>query len=691
MDFETLRQKGAHRSGYHLIAKQYQMNQATSETEGTEDRAADPNDRTQEAFLRPLSPQDTAQPATPSDPPARQPQPLKKDLIKIFVERRSSRLRKLQHLDAKKPLKLRQANGSVRSILSWAKRARLDNAQRKAFEVLTATFILSMHEDAEPLHRDDYSTRELRSTYNSFAKEIKRLRYLVRRGKNVPHSALGDQLVCFIHGPGGCGKTTVIDLVMEYAKEYCSYMSNYTFTKRTIVVTAMTGVAATVLLGETTHKALHLCRKRDLSEQDTLPWADTKMVIVDEISFASKKDIININETLCEIRNRWERRYGGIHMVFSGDFRQLEPVGRGLKPLYEVSCAEFDAAINCYIELEGMHRFKKDMAWGRLLKRFRNGTMTLRDILTINSRVIADAAHLPDGIRYASYRNRERDAINSALFEERTHAAFEEGATTNDTVMILASKVQIRNGSNLLVPFTGTRTFWEHCGEDDCKTSRQDGRIDPVLKLYRGSLVMLPCNVDVASGQANGTTATVQSVVTKQTATPKKILLGGKTPVTIVRAEDVDHIVLRHSSSRVEPRTFHVRPRMFDFQCRLPVPELLAATIGEREEVSMRAMQLPVVSTAATTGHKLQGSGVDNILVHDWCMVKNWTYVMLSRVKTLKGLFLRRPLPLDPRKFEMPRSVQRFMEFLRTRSPPDFSQEEYDLLLRSDFEKHLVT
>jgi hypothetical protein len=50
--------------------------------------------------------------------------------------------------------------------------------------------------------------------------------------------------------------TTVIVLIMEYSREYCSYVDNYEFTLRTIIVTAMTGVAATLLLGETTHSAV---------------------------------------------------------------------------------------------------------------------------------------------------------------------------------------------------------------------------------------------------------------------------------------------------------------------------------------------------------------------------------------------------------------------------------------------------
>ena len=40
--------------------------------------------------------------------------------------------------------------------------------------------------------------------------------------------------------------------------------------------------------------------------------------------------------------------------------------------------------------------------------------------------------------------------------------------------------------------------------------------------------------------------------------------------------------------------------------------------------------------------HKLQGSGVNNLFVHNWSYVTNWVYIMLSRVKTQAGLFSRK-------------------------------------------------
>ena len=63
----------------------------------------------------------------------------------------------------------------------------------------------------------------------------------------------------------------------------------------------------------------------------------------------------------------------------------------------------------------------------------------------------------------------------------------------------------------------------------------------------------------------------------------------------------------------------------------------------------------------ATTGHKLQGMSKDKLIIVSWSFIPNWIYVVLSRVHTLKGLFLLRPLPTDCLdRFQVPRELQAF-------------------------------
>ena len=55
--------------------------------------------------------------------------------------------------------------------------------------------------------------------------------------------------------------------------------------------------------------------------------------------------------------------------------------------------------------------------------------------------------------------------------------------------------------------------------------------------------------------------------------------------------------------------------------------------------------QLPMNDNIATTGHKLQGATLTNLIVKSWdYKVTNWIYVVLSRVKQLTGLVLCQPL-----------------------------------------------
>ena len=65
----------------------------------------------------------------------------------------------------------------------------------------------------------------------------------------------------------------------------------------------------------------------------------------------------------------------------------------------------------------------------------------------------------------------------------------------------------------------------------------------------------------------------------------------------------------------------------------------------EEELKCVKMLQLPVNMNNATTGHKLQGMSKDKLIVVSWSFIANWIYVVLSCVRTLKGLFLLKPVP----------------------------------------------
>ena len=443
-----------------------------------------------------------------------------------------------------------------------------------------------------------------------------------------------EQLICCLHGPAGSGKSTVIELVLLYAKEYCSYLPNVIFCHNTIVVTAVTGVAATLICGETMHGALFLNQKQEIEPEQIELWADTHLLIIDEISFVSKSDFQMMHKQLGKLKQEMNKKFGGLNVIFSGDFQQLEPVGRGKLPIYkDNNCPYFIDWVNCYIELNGMHRFKKDVRWGKLLMRMQNGELTKEDVEFINTKVVTvhKSRHLPKDLRYTTYFNRDRDAINTVLFEECCTRLRCHNVSTRDTLIVLADRLEAKTSHGTYEPFHNW-FFWENCGEDDIKFPKDcNGRMDSLLKLNKGCQLMLVFNNNVRRRETNGTTVTLISICLKPNIIPIQILIG-KLPVKAIYASQVVSIVLKHNNPNIIPNTFQLEPIEFRITARILKPKLLQMKEDDCEMVKMKATQLPVISNQATTGHKLQGASINQLFVNNWNYTTNWPYVVLSRL-----------------------------------------------------------
>ena len=74
----------------------------------------------------------------------------------------------------------------------------------------------------------------------------------------------------------------------------------------------------------------------------------------------------------------------------------------------------------------------------------------------------------------------------------------------------------------------------------------------------------------------------------------------------------------------------------------------------------------------ATTGHKLQGMSIDNMIIPAFpnkklrALFKNWEYVVLSRVRTLNGLYLLEKLD-ENESFEPSDDFKKFLVRARAR------------------------
>ena len=80
--------------------------------------------------------------------------------------------------------------------------------------------------------------------------------------------------------------------------------------------------------------------------------------------------------------------------------------------------------------------------------------------------------------------------------------------------------------------------------------------------------------------------------------------------------------------------------------------------------------QLPCVLSLVLTGHKTQGLTADSIILaclasKDKSGLSGWLYVILSRVKTIEGLFLMEKIEQCPSKYIARQDVMREMNRLR--------------------------
>lgn len=128
----------------------------------------------------------------------------------------------------------------------------------------------------------------------------------------------------FLTGPGGTGKSTLIRDVYSHA--------NRTGTE--IQVCATTGCAA-ILLG-CKAKTIHSWAGIGLGGPDSLAkvlgnryakkrWMDVALLIIDEVSMLSDT-LFELLDDIGKAVRRNNQPFGGIQLLFSGDFYQLPPV-----------------------------------------------------------------------------------------------------------------------------------------------------------------------------------------------------------------------------------------------------------------------------------------------------------------------------------------------------------------------------
>ena len=98
-------------------------------------------------------------------------------------------------------------------------------------------------------------------------------------------------------------------------------------------------------------------------------------------------------------------------------------------------------------------------------------------------------------------------------------------------------------------------------------------------------------------------------------------------------------LIVQQLSTLSKTRRFKLEPQNYRVAVTMK-PHHHATT---KLQFTCQMTQFPVNLNDATTGHKLQGMSKDHIIITSWPsggLFRNWEYTVLSRVRTLDGLYL---------------------------------------------------
>ena len=131
----------------------------------------------------------------------------------------------------------------------------------------------------------------------------------------------------FLTGVPGAGKTYVVNKYVEWLRDKGIYPA----------ITASTGIASTHIGGTTIHSFSGIGIEKDLNEYKiekimereklVKKIQNTNVLIIDEISMLDAQTLDNVSKVLKAIKDP-TKAFGGMQVIFVGDFFQLPPVTR---------------------------------------------------------------------------------------------------------------------------------------------------------------------------------------------------------------------------------------------------------------------------------------------------------------------------------------------------------------------------
>lgn len=403
----------------------------------------------------------------------------------------------------------------------------------------------------------------------------------------------------FVTGPGGSGKSMLIKKVYEHALE----------NGKKIQVTALTG-CATVLLNcnaktiyswagiglgnasaETYIKEMYI-NKRTARKA----WTETDVLIVDEVSMLSQKIFELLNEIGKAVR-RSPLPFGGLQLIFCGDFYQLPPVGNRNDQESKNFCFEsmdWETTFSLENQIELIQIFRQtDQEYVDILNQIREGKIKNKTNIILSEMVgrEIDKSLIIEPTKIFPTRSKV-DAINRTKMDMLT-------GNTVTYNMEFHKNMEITKESLLKEKFTEKDIQFE------LTNLSKNLMCDEKVQLKVGAQVM--CIINVRSCTEGSTELELcngsQGIITS---------FCESSGLPIVKFNNGKTIMLNRHFWKSE---------------KIP---------------GIGVSQVPLILAWAITIHKSQGTTMDvaEIDVGQDIFENGQTYVALSRVKSLSGLYL---------------------------------------------------
>jgi ATP-dependent DNA helicase PIF1 len=437
----------------------------------------------------------------------------------------------------------------------------------------------------------------------------------------------------FITGPGGTGKSELIRMIYKHAKSQL---------KKNIHVTALTGCASILLnckaktihswggigLGNGTIKQLVTKIKKNKLLKKV--WNETDILIVDEVSMLSLKLFNMLNYIGKAIRGN-RKPFGGIQLIFSGDFYQLPPVGHTDDLDTQRFCFESDDwnsvfHRDCQIELKKNFR-QTDDSYSSILNQIREGRIKKRSNELLLQYVGRKKDHtlVTEPTKLFPTKNKV-EQINiskmSALDgEEREYK------------MQYNTKLKITKGDNELI-IDNDETENNEIENNEIENNENQVELDLLaanlmcekeMKIKVGAQVM--CIINIKSKLTNDI-----------------LICNGSQGIVTEFCEKTGYPKVKYNNG-----IHTVMKRHTWISDKIP---------------GIGVSQVPLILSWALTIHKSQGATLDaaEIDVGSGIFECGQTYVALSRVKSLNGLYLT---SFDATRIRINKKVKEFYESLR--------------------------